>query len=89
MSPNNGLRGAVSGMWFGRTAARNVAHLSAHLFVLASRRRRAAKVIAQLMGHANVDTTLNVYTQVLDGATRAAVEKIGDRLFTIRAEWKR
>ncbi|PYR23517.1 MAG: hypothetical protein DMF98_18280, partial [Acidobacteria bacterium] len=41
------------------------------------------KVIAQLMGHANVDTTLNVYTQVLDGATRAAVDKIGDGLFTI------
>jgi integrase len=30
------------------------------------------KVVAQLMGHANVDTTLNVYTQVLDGALRAA-----------------
>src|SRR5262249_50547512 len=25
------------------------------------------KVIAQLMGHAAVDTTLNIYTQVLDG----------------------
>jgi integrase len=25
------------------------------------------KVVAQLMGHANIDTTLNVYTQVLDG----------------------
>jgi integrase len=24
-------------------------------------------VIAQLMGHAHVDTTLNVYTQVFDG----------------------
>ncbi len=35
------------------------------------------------MGHANVDTTLNVYTQVLDGSVRAAVEKIGDELFTI------
>jgi hypothetical protein len=44
---------------------------------------RAMPVIAQLMGHANVDTTLNVYTQVLDGATRAAVDKIGDGLFTI------
>jgi integrase len=33
------------------------------------------KVVAQLMGHANVDTTLNVYTQVLDGSLRAAVEK--------------
>jgi integrase len=41
------------------------------------------KVVAQLMGHANVDTTLNVYTQVLDGALRTAVEKIGGELFTI------
>jgi hypothetical protein len=41
------------------------------------------KVVAQLMGHANVDTTLNVYTEVLDGSVRAAVEKIGDELLTI------
>jgi integrase len=42
-----------------------------------------AKVVAQLMGHANIDTTLNVYTQVLDGALRDAVEKIGGGLFTL------
>jgi len=38
-----------------------------------------------LMGHANVnvDTTLNVYTQVLDGSVRDAVEKIGGELFAI------
>jgi integrase len=41
------------------------------------------KVIAQLMGHANVDTTLNVYTQVIDGALRAAADKVGGELFTI------
>lgn len=41
------------------------------------------KVVAQLMGHANVDTTLNVYTQVLEGSLRAAVDKIGTELFTI------
>jgi hypothetical protein len=35
------------------------------------------------MGHAKVDTTLNVYTQVIDGALRAAVEKVGSELFTI------
>ncbi len=35
------------------------------------------------MGHANVDTTLNVYTQVLDGSMRDAVEKVGGELFTI------
>ncbi len=41
------------------------------------------KVVAQLMGHAHVDTTLNVYTQVLDGSVRDALEKIGGELFTI------
>ncbi len=38
---------------------------------------------AQLLGHTKVDTTLNVYTQVLDGALRAAATKVGDELFTI------
>jgi hypothetical protein len=37
----------------------------------------------RLMGHANVDTTLNVYTQVLDGSVRDAVERVGGELFTI------
>ena len=41
------------------------------------------EVVAQLMRHANVDTTLNVYTQVLDGSLRAAVDKVGGELFTI------
>ena len=41
------------------------------------------KVTAQLMGHVNVDTTLNVYTQVLDGSVRDAVQKIGGELFTV------
>ena len=35
------------------------------------------------MGHANIDTTLNVYTQVLDGSLREAANKIGAELFTI------
>ena len=33
-------------------------------------------MVAQLMEHANVDTTLNVYTQVLDGSVRDAVERV-------------
>src|ERR1700704_6266304 len=41
------------------------------------------KVVAQLMGHANVDTTLNVYTQVIDGSLRRAAETVGSELFTI------
>jgi hypothetical protein len=40
------------------------------------------KVIAQLMGHAHVDTTLNAFTQVLDGAVGEAVQKVGGALFT-------
>ena len=35
------------------------------------------------MGHANVDTTLHVYTQVLDDSVRAAAEVVGEELFTI------
>jgi integrase len=41
------------------------------------------KVIAQLMGHAKVDTTLNVYAQVLDGSVREAAERVGVGLITI------
>jgi integrase len=40
------------------------------------------KVTAQPMGHANVDTTLNVYTQVLDGSVREAADRVSGELFT-------
>jgi integrase len=42
-----------------------------------------AKVVAELLGHAKVDTTLNVYTQVIEESKRAAADKIGGELFTI------
>ena len=42
-----------------------------------------AKVVAQIMGHTKVDTTMNVYTQVLDGAARAAADRVGSELFRI------
>jgi integrase len=41
------------------------------------------KVIAQLMGHAKVDTTLNVYAQVLDDSVRDAALRVGSKLITI------
>ena len=41
------------------------------------------KVVARLLGHANVDARLNVYTQVLDGSLPAAVDTVGSKLFTI------
>ncbi len=42
-----------------------------------------SKVVAAIMGHAKVDTTLNVYTQVLDGAAREAADRIGSQLARI------
>jgi integrase len=41
------------------------------------------RVLADLMGHAKVDTSLNVYAQVIDGAKRSAAEKVSGELFTI------
>jgi integrase len=75
----------------GSAASRRVAH-APHATWLTFRRTYSSwshdkgvpgKVVAQLMGHCNVDTTLNVYTQVLDGSVRDAVEKIGSELITI------
>ena len=40
-------------------------------------------VVAQLMAHAHVDTTLNVYTQVLVGSLRTAANKVGVELLGI------
>ena len=42
-----------------------------------------AKVVAQIMGHTKVDTTMNICTQVLDGAARAAADRVGSELFRI------
>jgi integrase len=42
-----------------------------------------AKVVAQIMGHTKVDTTMNVYMQALDGAARAAADRVGSELFRI------
>ena len=41
------------------------------------------KVVAELMGHAKVDTTLNVYTQVVDGSLRGAADTVGSEWVTI------
>ena len=39
------------------------------------------KVVAELMGHTNVSTTLNVYTHVMQDSARLAADKIGEELF--------
>ena len=40
-------------------------------------------------GHTKVDTTMNVYTQVLDGAARAAADRVGSELFRHRKPRRR
>ena len=41
------------------------------------------KVVAKLMGHTNVDVTLNIYTQAMDDSLRTAVDRVGNRLFNV------
>ena len=48
-----------------------------------------AKVVALIMGHTKVDTTMNVYTQVLDGAARTAADRVGSELFRIVQDQER
>jgi len=84
ISPNNVLRSAV----FPACAELGFPHATWLTF----RRTYASwahnlgmpgKVIAQLMGHAKVDTTLNVYAQVLDDSVRQSAERVGSRLITL------
>ena len=39
------------------------------------------KVVAELTGHSNVYTTLNIYAQVMPDSLRTAVSKVGKKLF--------
>jgi hypothetical protein len=50
---------------------------------MSARRDRRVGSELEHYGHAKIDRTLNVYTQVIDGALRAAVDKVGSELFTI------
>jgi integrase len=84
ISPNNVLRAAVfpacEKLGFSRTTwltfRRTYASWAHDLGM-------PGKVIAQLMGHAKVDTTLNVYAQVLGDSVRESAERVGSKLITI------
>ena len=72
-----------SGVCGARATERHLAHVSTDLFFLGHEKGVPGKVVAELMGHAKVDTALNVYTQVIDGAKRAAAQQVGGELFKI------
>jgi integrase len=64
-------------------ASRDVADLPSHLLAVVTRQGCARQGRRSAHGARHVDTTLNVYTQVLDGSLRAAVDRVGGELFTI------
>jgi integrase len=90
LSPNNVLRRAIFPAWLDLPRATWLTFRRTYSS-WSHDKGVPGKFVAQLMGHANVDTTLNAYTQVLDGALRTAVDRIGDELFTIvhGPDWRR
>ena len=60
-----------------------MAHVPAHVFDLGAHEKGVpGKIVAQVMGHAKVNTTLDVYMQVIDASVRAAVGPVGAELFS-------
>jgi integrase len=59
------------------------AHVPTNVFLVCTRQGHPGQGLARIMGHTKVDTTVNVYTQVLDGAVRAAADRVGSELFRI------
>jgi hypothetical protein len=47
------------------------------------REQRGTGRVHAIVGHAKVDTTLNVCAQVIDGSLRRAADTVGSELFTI------
>ena len=43
--------------------------------------RVPVKIAQEQLGHASVSTTLGIYTHVVDGSHRSAVEAVEERLF--------
>jgi hypothetical protein len=41
------------------------------------------KIMARVMGHTKVDTTINTYAQVLEESVRAAVATVDEKLFKV------
>jgi integrase len=84
ISPNNVLRRWV----FPACAALGLPHATWLTFrrsysTWAHEKGVPGKIVAQVMGHAKVDTTLNVYTQVQPAMVRGALDGVGSELFTI------
>jgi integrase len=58
-----------------------VASVPPHSFVLLNDLRVPVKVAQEPLGHASISTTLNIYTYVVDGSHRRAIEQLEAQLF--------
>ena len=71
------------GLHAARAPEGDVAYVSAHLRILVTRQGCAGQGGREVDGTYERGRTLNVYTQAMDGALRAAVDNVGSELFTI------
>ena len=70
-------RGTAAEGGASRARAGDVASVPPHSLVLAQRPSRAVKIAQEQLGHASIQTTLNIYTHVVDASHRQAVEAVG------------
>jgi hypothetical protein len=57
-----------------------VASVPSHSFVALNDLKVPVKIAQEQLGHASIATTLNVYTHLVDGSHRKAVEAVEQRL---------
>jgi hypothetical protein len=57
------------------------AHVQAHLLEPASRARHEASVQKELLRHANIQTTLNIYTRAISEEKRKAASEVAQKLY--------
>jgi integrase len=69
--------GGTGGAW-----TRDVASVPPHSFVtLLNVLRVPVKIAQEQLGHASIQTTLNIHTHVVDASHRAAIDSLEQRLF--------
>ena len=63
-----------------KLASGDLDDVATDVFFMVSCQRCPGQVTRGLMGHANVSTTLNVYTQIVGESKRLAIEKVGNEI---------
>jgi integrase len=72
------LQPAAEGVGLGRLTWHQFRHIHSSLL---NDLRVPAKIAQEQLGHASISTTLGIYTHVIDGSHRTAIEAVEERLF--------